>query len=177
MGGYLSRTAYEKEMDHIAALWPKLDEGAEETRSHLHARALHALKFFTYHASTPAPQVAAVLEEAFFSCGYVTNAPFAFIIGSKPANGFPIISSVGVRNVSDVRLPNPTFGEFLKQLPVLTDDVATGAKRIVDCLRDRGLIQEITFEDVLKELRARPLTEVSLPAARSSAFSSSVITA
>lgn len=162
VGGYLSRTAYEKEMDHVSELWPQLDEGSEDVKSHLRARALHALKFFTFHASTPALQVATLLEETFFSCANTSSSPFAFLAGPKPTYTFPIMTSVGVRNVSDARLPNATFAEFLKQLPVLTEDVMNEAKRIVDCLRERGLIQQITFEDVLKELRTRPLTEVGL---------------
>ena len=73
----------------------------------------------------------------------------------------PIISSVGVKGAQDVRMPNAAFAEFLKQLPVLTDDVVTGAPTMVATLRARGMIQDITFGDVLKELKARPLPEVS----------------
>lgn len=149
-------------MGHIATLWPTSDEGSEDVRSHLRARALHALKFFTFHASTPAPQVAALLEETFFSCSVPANTAFAFLTGNKPPHGFPIMSSVGIRNASDVRLQNATFAEFLKQLPVLTDDIVNGAKPMVDSLRSRGMIKEITFQDVLQELRARPLNEVSI---------------
>ncbi|KAJ3549086.1 hypothetical protein NM688_g5219 [Phlebia brevispora] len=162
IGGYLARTAYEKEMDSITEIWPTSDEGSEEVRGHLRARALHALKFFTFHASTPSAQVATVIEEAFFSCALAAQTGFAFLMGPKVAHGFPIMSSVGVRNVSEVRVPNPAFNEFLKKLPVLTDDILEGAKRMVESLRGRGMIKEITFQDVLQELRSRPLTETEL---------------
>lgn len=161
VGGYLARTAYEQEMEHIATLWPTTDDGSEDVRTHLRARALHALKFFTFHASTPSSQVSALMEEAFFSCVVSANKLFASFIGSRPQIALPIISSAGVKNVADVRLPNATFSEFLKQLPVLTEDVMSGAKTFVESLRQRNLISQITFQDVLEELRARPLNEVS----------------
>ena len=72
----------------------------------------------------------------------------------------PITSSVGVRNATRVRIPNATFGQFLTQLPVVTEDVATGAKQIVETLRQRRLIKKILFLDDLQEWRTRPLTEV-----------------
>ena len=74
MGGYLARTAYEEEMYSISAMWPKgepqavTDDAIQEVQKKLSARALHALKFFTFHTSTPAAQVSALLEEAFFTC-------------------------------------------------------------------------------------------------------------
>ena len=162
MGGYLARTAYEKEMDSIAELWPAQDEGSDEVRGHLRARALHALKFFTFHASTPSAQVASVMEESFFSCAAAPQAAFNMFMTAPKVNQFPVMSSVGVRNIADIRMPNPTFGEFLKNMPVLTQDFIEGAKPMVEALRARGMIKEITFQDVLGELRSRPLNEVSM---------------
>lgn len=148
----------------IASLWPKderqtdNDDGLEERRKYLSARALHALKFFSPHTSTPSSQVSALLEEAFFSC--VSTSPFAFMTGEASSHPFPIISTVGIRNATEVRLPNVTFTTFLKQLPVVTADVMQNAKNMVDMLQSRDMIKDITFADVLKELRARPLPEV-----------------
>lgn len=162
MGGYLARTAYEKEMENIKELWPTKNEGSDELRGHLRARALHALKFFIFHASTPSAQVASVMEDFFFACAVVQQSGFMFLAAPKTTHQFPIISSVGVRNITDVRMPNPTFDGFLKNLPVLTPDIIEGAKPMVDALRTRGMIKEITFQDVLEELRSRPLKEVSM---------------
>lgn len=165
VGGYLSRTAYEEEMYKISDLWPKSDSqpGAdgvgEELRKTLTARALHALKFFTFHASTPAAQVSTLLEEAFFSC--VSTSAFAFMMGEQSVHPFPMISTTGVQKAVDVRLPNPTFAAFLKQLPVVPPEVMEGAKTMVETLQGRDMLKEITFADVLKELRARPLPEAS----------------
>lgn len=159
VGGYLARTAYEQEMDDISTLWSTSQDNLE-IKTHLRSRALHALQFFTFHASTPAPQVATVLEEAFFSC--VPEATmFSALIGAEQSSSFPIISTTGIRSASAVRLPNAIFAEFLKQLPVLPEDVIAGASAMVGSLRGRGMIKEITFEDVLQELRARPLSEAS----------------
>ncbi|GJE97590.1 hypothetical protein PsYK624_138110 [Phanerochaete sordida] len=167
VGGYLARTAYEEEMHIVSALWPNAESDSgdtAETRRQLSARALHALRFFTFHASTPASQVSTSLEEAFFSCASSASSPFAFITGEQVTHPFPIISTVGVRGASEVRLPNPTFTEFLKQLPTLPADIMDNAKVMVATLQARDLIKEITFTDVLKELRARPLPEAEMVA-------------
>lgn len=64
-----------------------------------------------------------------------------------------------MRNASDVRLPNATFATFIKQLPVLPDEVLSEGKRMVTSLQSRGMIRDISWTDVLEELRKRPLLE------------------
>ena len=83
------------------------------------------------------------MEDGFFSCA---------------AKGqFSIISTKGIRNSMDVRLPDPIFAGFLKELPTLPDDIVAGAPFVVSSLQRRGMITEISFQDVLRELQARPL--------------------
>lgn len=130
-----------------------------EARKNLQARALHALKFFTFHASTPSSQVSTVLEEAFFSC--VQASLLSYWSGGGSSHPFPIMSTVGIRGAADVRLPNATFKVFLKKLPMLPQEIMDGAGTMVEALRSRELIKEIKFDDVLKELKDRPLSEVS----------------
>ena len=72
---------------------------------------------------------------------------------------FSIISSEGIRSAADVRIPDPTFSTFLKRLPVVPQDVFDNAKPMVSALRARNLVKEITFLDVLQELRRHPLSE------------------
>jgi hypothetical protein len=84
-----------------------------------------------------------VMEDGFFSCA--TKGQFS------------IISTKGIRNSKDVRLPNPIFSGFLKELPTLPDDIVAGVPFMVSSLQRRGMITDITFEDVLQELQARPL--------------------
>lgn len=117
----------------------------EEVQTWLRGRALHALKFFTFHPSTPSSVVSSLMETAFFACA--TTRPFL------------IISSEGVRNANQVHVPDPEFSGFLKRLPVISEDIVNGAKTMIAALRARGMIKTVTFVDVLNELRLRPLSE------------------
>lgn len=152
MGGLLARVAYELELDNVKNLW----EGAassgspasgvdEELRAWLKSRSLHTFRFFTFHSSTPSAEVSNLLEASFFSCAK----------GSR----FPLISTAGVRDASEVRLPDSTLSGFLKYLPVLQEEILTDAQGMITSLENRGMIKPITFADVLKELRSRPLVE------------------
>ncbi|EIW60639.1 uncharacterized protein TRAVEDRAFT_119941 [Trametes versicolor FP-101664 SS1] len=161
VGGFLARSAYEIEMEHIQQVWSAAAAAASPgtgidpvLQASLRARAIHALRFFTFHPSTPSSVVSVALEEAFFSC--ITSSRFSMISGHK---SFPIISTAGVRDAAEVRYPDPTFSGFVKELPVVPADVLKDAKPMVDALRTRGMIKDITFVDVLQELRNRPLGE------------------
>jgi len=152
IGGFLARFSYEQEMETVKKLWDQAaaaDGPGElpdtELQAWLRARALHALKFFTFHPSTPSSVVSTSMETAFFTCA--TTRPFS------------IISSEGVRSASLVHVPDPEFSGFLKRLPVISEDVVDGAKIMIAALRARGMIKNITFVDVLNELRLRPLSE------------------
>jgi hypothetical protein len=85
------------------------------------------------------------METAFFACA--TTHPFS------------IISSDGVRDLRQVYIPNPKFSGFLKRLPLIPRDIVDGAKTMVDALRSREMVKDITFVDVLNGLRLRPLSE------------------
>lgn len=85
------------------------------------------------------------METAFFACA--TTHPFS------------IISSEGVRSASQIHIPDPEFSGFLKRLPVISEDIVNGAKIMIAALRARGMIKNVTFVDVLNELRMRPLSE------------------
>ncbi|KAH9934863.1 uncharacterized protein B0H18DRAFT_1114703 [Fomitopsis serialis] len=152
VGGFLARAGYELEMDQIRQLWAGAmgqtpsAKPDEELTAWLRARALHAMKFFTFHPSTPLAEVSQKMESAFFLCG-------------GPRQSFSLISTTGVRNATDVRIPDAAFSEFVKELPVIPDEVLSGAKRMIDALQDRGMVKNIEFMDVLQELRARPLAE------------------
>jgi hypothetical protein len=114
----------------------------------LTSRAVHALKFFTFRASTPSAQISSLLEVAFFGC---SKDPLS------------IISSAGVQSVEGVRLPDASLSGFIKNVPVLPPEL-TGEKGLIAFLQRRNLIKSITFEDVLKELRSRPLSEEEMVA-------------
>ncbi|KAH8102310.1 hypothetical protein BXZ70DRAFT_1017278, partial [Cristinia sonorae] len=164
MSGYLARTAYELEMDHIRTLWNGASGATtapdEELQKWLRARALHALKFFTFHRSTPSERVSALLEQSFFSCAIVRGFTFLGASGIAP---FPFMSTTGVRNASDVRMPNETFS-FLKNLPLVPPEFMEEGKKMILALRERSMLKEIDFADVTQELASRPLTESELVA-------------
>ncbi|TFK75311.1 hypothetical protein BDN72DRAFT_892280 [Pluteus cervinus] len=150
-GGFLARCAYELELSNIAEMWkgadvsgPSADKGNEEVKSWFQRRALHALKFFTFHPSTPSPEVSRLMGEAFFASG---------------GRAFPLLSTAGVKDVSEVRMPDKTFATFLKHLPVLPEDVLSGAEPMITALRGSGQLRAITFDDVLNELQKQALTE------------------
>jgi hypothetical protein len=152
VGGFLARSAYELELANIQNLWEgaissktSLSVPNPELQAWLYNRSLHTLKFFTFHPSTPSSDVSSLLEMAFFSCGNNRS--------------FPVLSTAGVRNALEVRLPDATFSGFLKNMPVLPEALLAGAQPMVSALRNRGMIKSITFVDVLNELRSRPLSE------------------
>lgn len=152
MGALLARAAYELELNDIKNLWNSaISPGSpansvdEELQAGLRSRSLHTLKFFTFYPSTPSAEVSNILEANFFSCAK----------GSR----FPVISTAGVRDASEVRLPDSTLSGFLKHLPVLPDEILTHSPAMISSLENRGMIKSVTFVDVLKELRARPLGE------------------
>ncbi|KAF9051010.1 hypothetical protein BDZ89DRAFT_1098552 [Hymenopellis radicata] len=148
VGGFLARFAYELELASIKALWAnaKQDPVAEEQ---LINRALHVMLFFTFHHSTPLDKVATFMQKAFFSCGL--RMPF------------PIITTRGVRNITEARLPDPALATFLTDLPVIPADVMYKSSRMIESLKHGELpdnqagLMLITFEDALKELRSRPI--------------------
>ncbi|RDX42682.1 hypothetical protein OH76DRAFT_1410943 [Lentinus brumalis] len=166
VGGFLARAAYEIEMENVRVLWNDAVTAARakgpdsavdpEVQASLRDRAIHALKFFTFHPSTPSAVVSAALEDAFFACAVSAS------IFSSFKSPFPLISTSGVRDASEVRYPDPTFSGFVQDLPVVPEEVLKQAKTMVDTLRTRGMIKEITFMDVLQELRNRPLSEIEM---------------
>lgn len=149
VGGFLSRATYEFELSAVREQWEASSTGLSPPdkiiQTRLMDRVVHALKFFMFYTSTPSSEVSSLMEAAFFSCATDGH--------------FPIMTSKGVRDVKDVRLPDPSFAGFLKDLPTLPDEIMVGAPGIVSSLQARGSIKAIDFQDVLKELQSRPLSE------------------
>ncbi|EEB96586.1 hypothetical protein MPER_04258, partial [Moniliophthora perniciosa FA553] len=146
--GIVSRVVYEKEMREIKRRWEENNPPSMDLQNELRSKAIHVMKFFTFHPSTPSSDIASLIEAAFFACTTIVSK-------------FSLISSTGICDVADIRLPDPSFS-FLKELPVLPHEVLDGARLMVTSLQIRGLIKPIQPEDVWKELRARPLTEEEL---------------
>ncbi|KAF7376003.1 hypothetical protein MSAN_00015000 [Mycena sanguinolenta] len=139
VGGFLARAAYERELADVRDLWNGAIQG---TPSDKDMELQTWLQVNAFKQTSPL-----FLEAAFFSCA--------------PNSDFPLISTVGVRPASMVRLPDPRFS-FLRELPVLPDQVEASAGRMVKSLKVQGLIKPIILHDVLSELRARPLPEADM---------------
>ena len=122
-----------------------------ELRKWFSDKAWHNLRFFTFYGSTPSAVVSSEMRSAFFNCAI-------------PGQPFPVVSTAGIRSALDVRMPDPTFSTFLKELPVFPEELLDGSKPMVATLREKGMLKDITFTDVLKELRKRPLPEEEMVA-------------
>jgi len=146
VGGYLGRMIYELELTELVKQWSTTTIKDTATRAQILKRGLHALKFFSFRPTTPSAAVGAEMESAFFQC-------------AKRNETFPIISTNGILPVCDVRLPDDTLRAFLPELPVLSDTTISDASRAVGRLRERKMLQEIQFADVVQHLGLRPLTE------------------
>lgn len=146
VGGYLARMIYELELQDLTTQWLKTGVADKAARAQILARGLHALRFFSFRTTTPSAAVGAEMESAFFQCG-------------RNNTNLPIISTDGILTVEKVRMPNEKLQEFLPELPVLTSATLSDASRAVDRLRERKLLQDIQFDDVVAQLSARPLNE------------------
>lgn len=151
VGGFLGRLIYELELVELQKQWLKTTTTDQAARTQILARGLHALRFFTFRPTTPSATVGAEMESAFFQC-------------SKNNSTMPIVSTAGIMNVDKVRMPNEKLLEFIPDLPVVTPATVTDASRAVARFRERGLIREPTFDDVVTQLGLRPLVEKEMVA-------------
>ena len=117
----------------------------------LHDRARHNLQFFAFRTSTPSAVVSSEMQSAFFNCGV-------------EGQSFPVISSAGVRSALDVRMPSRALSKFLPRLPVFPEELLGDSKLMVAALQEKGMLNVITFADVVEELRRRPLSEEEMAA-------------
>lgn len=146
VGGYLARLIYELELIECMQAWAKTTPTETAARTAILARGLYALRFFSFRATTPSAAVGQEMERAFFSC-------------SRSPKTMPLVSTAGVLAVDQIRMPNDQLLEFAPDLPVVTPATLTDASKAVARLRERGLLRDITFEDIVKQLGERPLTE------------------
>ncbi|PKI83429.1 hypothetical protein MVES_002504 [Malassezia vespertilionis] len=143
IGGYLARVMYEAELHHIGERWAQGTLDAEH-KAHVVAMALHVMRFFSFHASSPSKRVAATLEDTFFACC------------SKPC--ISLLSTHGARSSDQVRFPSALLSDFIQSLPVIPAELIEKAETFVLQLRARDLVRDITMDDVFAELGGRALS-------------------
>lgn len=149
LGGYVTRAVYEAELSEIGKVWtekvgssrPREDDAVAKN---LLDRGLHLLRFFTFRTSTPSPRVYTALETSFFA--------------SARQNTLSLASTRGVKHSALVRFPNAILAEFVKDLAVIPPSHVEQASEFIIQVRSRGLVQEITMEDVFSELAGRALS-------------------
>ena len=122
-----------------------------DLRRGFYNRARHNMQFFAFHPSTPSAVVSSEMRSAFFDC----------VVRGQP---FPVVSSAGVKSALDVRMPDPALSAFLPELPVFPEELLDGCKPVVAALQEKGMLEVITFVDVSKALRERPLSEEEMAA-------------
>ncbi|PSS00806.1 hypothetical protein BD289DRAFT_479262 [Coniella lustricola] len=108
--------------------------------------ALHILKTYTFQDSTPSANVGQIIEESFWT---------AF---SKPI--IEVYSSRGVLQTSKVRMGSDEMSKFVDGIPVILDDMVQSP--FIKKLRDWGLIQDITVDDVRQEFNSKALNKDQL---------------
>lgn len=140
LGGLVARATYEHEMQQLGAQWS--DDPAQQAA--VLDAALHVMRFFSFHRSSPLTRVAAVMETSFFECC------------TRPV--ISLLSSEGLRSSDAVRFPSAMLADFCRHIPVLPPAHIEAADVFVTALRARQLVRDITMDDVFAELAQRPLT-------------------
>jgi hypothetical protein len=72
---------------------------------------------------------------------------------------FSIFSSAGVKPASEVRIRSPEMDKFVKALATLPKEIQDGAEDVIALLQGRNMIRQITFEDIIAEMRGRCFEE------------------
>ncbi|KAN0064579.1 hypothetical protein ACQY0O_002207 [Thecaphora frezii] len=155
MGGYVARAVYENELQEIGRIWNEkigqprpADDNADAKL--LKDRALHLMRFFTFRTSSPSSRVYSLFETSFF--------------GASRQATISILSTRGVKHSAAVRLPNALLADFVKDLPMVPPNHVEQAADFVREVRTRNLVQDITMDDVFKELAGRALAPAEMVA-------------
>lgn len=153
VAGIMTRLAFVNEMLDLDSKLKRAVEsrakGSSPTKEEVMKflpEALHILKTYTFQDSTPSANVGQIIEESFW---------FAF---QKPS--IEVYSSRGVLQTSKVRLGSDEMGKFVDGIPVVLDEMKDVT--FIKKLRDFGLIENITVDDVRKELEAKALNKDQL---------------
>lgn len=153
VAGIMSRLAFVNEMLDLESKLKRVVEerakGSQPSKEEILRflpEALHILKTYTFQDSTPSANVGQIIEESFW------------IAYQKPC--IEIFSSRGVLQTTKVRMGSDELGKFVDGIPVILDDMKDAP--FVRKLRDFGLIQDITPDDIRQELEAKALNKNQL---------------
>ncbi|RIA81211.1 hypothetical protein C1645_837362 [Glomus cerebriforme] len=152
MAGTLCRILYDEELAHIAHAFNKMisninvdEETTKSLRECVNRRATHALTYFTFMKSTPNEKVSSISESQFFNCSKIKLS---------------ILSTNGVLPISSVRIPDSKMKGFIKTVPIIPNIMFKQCNKFFMKAKDSlELIDELTFKDVIHELKSRTLSE------------------
>lgn len=158
MGGLLCRVVYEDELDQIAKLYRELvgaqsiinktelkaetENNADSVYAWLERRATHALLSFTFRPSTPS-SIVGHLQETYFD--QMSKVPLS------------IITSHGIRRITDARLPDPDMDSFVKTIPTVSAALVKQCDVAIKKLETTSQLKRLGLDDVFRELEARSL--------------------
>ncbi|KAG8915696.1 hypothetical protein FRC02_004386, partial [Tulasnella sp. 418] len=152
VGGLLARFIYDMEISQIRDSWEQAanEIGAgnimnKAIAKQLDTRGTRILQFFSFYPTTPSQMIGKELEAAFFS--------------SVQDQEFFVVSNVGVQSARQVRFHNSTIKAFTKNIPMISYSGVLRSSAIVNVLRERGMLQDVTVEEVLDNISQRPLSE------------------
>jgi hypothetical protein len=110
-------------------------------------QAVYVSKQFTPQTTHPSTALGERMVEAFFNC-------------SKERT-IAVLSTTGVGSSQRVRMPAETLS-FLRDVPMVPQELATQAVEFFLSLHQRGFISELTMTDIYNGLEARALSEEEL---------------
>ena len=146
--GIVSRIAWNVEISRIREALTRALAEAKTTKiqpediDKVLPDAVRVLNEFTFRESTPASQVGALVEEAFWTCNKTTS--------------IEILSSRGILPSQSVRIATDELS-FVGGIPVVPQALFKEANGFVKRLIDFGIITEVTTTDIQKELEAQAL--------------------
>ncbi|KAG8927834.1 hypothetical protein FRC02_007727 [Tulasnella sp. 418] len=143
--GLLGRFVYDMEISRVRDSWDQAtkDVGpanriSEVIATQLDARGNRLLQFFSFYPTTPSRLVGKEIEAAFFSCA--------------PDQAFLIMSTTGVQPARQVLFHDKIIKGFTKSLSMISCSAEQEPSAIVKHLRARGMLQDVTVQDVLDGL-------------------------
>ncbi|GAQ03548.1 hypothetical protein ALT_0869 [Aspergillus lentulus] len=104
--------------------------------------AIYTANQFVFRESTPSSVLGQTIEDAFWTC-------------NKNAS-IEVLSTCGIIQSHQARIA-PKDLSFMDSIPVLPDELVSGAKDFVRKLTDFGLVTEVTVSDIKRELEASTL--------------------
>lgn len=133
MAGVLSRVVYEKEMYDLS------NSGNEkELPEHVIEDATYIMNKFAFHRSTPDAIVGKWVASGFW----------------RSSSVFPVPSQLGIYPSKKVVYAGDA-ANFIKNIPVLPEEVFSKANEFIEKAQMLGLIEEISPEDVIREVQSR----------------------